>query len=83
MNREPYFEAIGVGVSASAADQKLAVRCLDWTERRHHLAGKLGCAIYKRFRELGWLIPIRDTRVVRVTLEGRTHVWRLLGIAVS
>ncbi len=79
-----WFEAIGVGVPSSAATQKrLAVRCLDWTERRHHLAGTLGCALFKRFRELRWLIPIGDTRVVRVTLEGRTQVWRLLGIAVG
>ena len=79
-----WFEAIGVGVPSSAAAQKrLAVRCLDWTERRHHLAGTLGCALYKQFRELRWLIPIGDTRVVRVTLEGRTQVWRLLGIAVG
>jgi len=79
-----WFEAIGVGVPSSAASQKkLAVRCLDWTERRHHLAGTLGCAIYQRFRELGWLNLVRDTRVVRVTLEGRAQVWRLLGIAVG
>lgn len=79
-----WFEGVGIGMTSSAAAQKkLAVRCLDWTERRHHLAGTLGCAIYKRFRELGWLIPVRDTRVVRVTLEGRTQVWKLLGIAVG
>ena len=67
----------------AAAQKRLAVRCLDWTERRHHLAGTLGCAIFKRFRELRWLIPIGDTRLVRVTLEGRAQVWRLLGIAVG
>jgi len=79
-----WFEGIGLGVPSSpAAEKKLAVRCLDWTERRHHLAGTLGCAIYKRFRELGWLIPIRDTRVVRVTMDGRTQLWKLLGIAVG
>jgi DNA-binding transcriptional ArsR family regulator len=79
-----WFEGIGVGVPSSpAAQKKLAVRCLDWTERQHHLAGTLGCAIYKRFRELGWLIPVRDTRAVRVSLEGRTQVWKLLGIAVG
>jgi DNA-binding transcriptional ArsR family regulator len=79
-----WFEGIGVSIpSATAAQKKLAVRCLDWTERRHHVAGALGCAIFDRFRELGWLIPVRDTRVVRVTLEGRTQVWRLLGIAAG
>jgi DNA-binding transcriptional ArsR family regulator len=79
-----WFEAIGVGVPSSAAGQKrLAVRCLDWTERRPHLAGTLGCAMYKRFLELGWLIPIKNTRAVRVTMEGRTQVSRLLGISAS
>jgi hypothetical protein len=38
-----WFEAIGVDFPSSvAAQKKLAVRCLDWTERRHHLAGTLG-----------------------------------------
>jgi DNA-binding transcriptional ArsR family regulator len=78
-----WFEVIGVGVpSAGVAQKKLAVRCLDWTERRHHLAGTLGCSIFKRFRELGWLIPVRDTRVVRVTLEGQSQLWKMLGIVV-
>jgi DNA-binding transcriptional ArsR family regulator len=78
-----WFEAIEVGVSSTAgARKKLAVRCLDWTERRHHLAGTLGCAIYKRFRELGWLISVRDTRIVRVTLEGQSQLWKMLGIVV-
>jgi DNA-binding transcriptional ArsR family regulator len=78
-----WFEAIGVDASLFASNKKLAVRCLDWTERRHHLAGALGCAIYKRFRDFRWLIPIKDTRVVRVTLEGRTNIWKLFGIAVG
>jgi DNA-binding transcriptional ArsR family regulator len=79
-----WFEAIGVLVPSSvAAQKKLAVRCLDWTERRHHLAGTLGCAIYKGFRKLGWLVPVRDTRALRVTLEGRAQLWKLLGIAVG
>jgi len=73
----------GLHMPPGAPDWHLPVRCLDWTERRHHLAGTLGCALYKQFRELRWLIPIRDTRVVRVTLEGRTQVWRLLGIPVG
>ena len=78
-----WFEAIGVGVPSSASEKKLAVRCLDWTERRHHLAGTLGCSIYERFRELGWLVPVRNTRVVRVTLEGQAQLWKLLAIAVA
>ncbi|HEY2351342.1 MAG TPA: winged helix-turn-helix domain-containing protein [Candidatus Acidoferrum sp.] len=67
----------------SATHKKLARRCLDWTERRHHLAGVLGCALYKHFREVGWLVPVRDTRIVRVTVEGRIRLWELLRIPVG
>ena len=76
-----WFEGVGVHTpSFTIARKKLARRCLDWTERRHHLAGALGCAMYKRFQELGWVAPVRDTRLLRVTLEGQARLWELLRI---
>jgi hypothetical protein len=46
--------------------------CLDWSERRHHLAGTLGAAMMHRFAELKW--AARDTtpgsRVVNFTRVG-------------
>ena len=46
--------------------------CLDWSERRHHLAGTLGAAIMTRFTELKW--AARDatpgSRVVNFTRNG-------------
>jgi DNA-binding transcriptional ArsR family regulator len=46
--------------------------CLDWSERRHHLAGTLGAALLTRFTELKW--AMRDTtpgsRVVNFTRNG-------------
>jgi len=79
-----WFEALRIKVPASTIVQKnLVRRCLDWTERRHHIAGTLGCAMYKRFRELRWLLPVRDTRVLRITLEGRAQFWKLLRIPLA
>jgi len=69
--------------ASTIAQKKFARRCLDWTERRHHIAGTLGCAMYKRFRELRWLLPMRDTRVLRITLEGRAQFWKLLRIPLA
>jgi DNA-binding transcriptional ArsR family regulator len=66
-----------------SAQQKLARRCLDWTERRHHLAGTLGCALYQRLRQLHYLAPIPNTRIIRVTVEGRTRLWNLLHISTA
>jgi DNA-binding transcriptional ArsR family regulator len=79
-----WFEGIGVSIPLSAANRgKLAVRCLDWTERRHHLAGTLGRAMLKRFRELGWCLPVGKTRAVRITIEGRLRFWELLRIPLE
>jgi DNA-binding transcriptional ArsR family regulator len=81
---QAWFASLEIPVRPSTTpQQRLLRRCLDWTERRHHIAGSLGCAMYKRFRELGWLVPVRDTRVVRITVEGRMRFWKLLRIPVG
>jgi DNA-binding transcriptional ArsR family regulator len=44
--------------------------CLDWSERRYHLAGLVGAEICRRCLELGWVVRHRDTRAVRITPVG-------------
>ena len=44
--------------------------CLDWTERRHHLAGALGAAIATGLFELGWIARTGSGRAVRLTPAG-------------
>ena len=55
--------------------------CLDWSERRHHLAGMLGAAIMARFTELKW--AARDdapgSRVVNFTRSGEKRFAALFG----
>jgi len=55
--------------------------CLDWSERRHHLAGTLGAAILTRFTELKW--AMRDatpgSRVVNFTRNGEKRFAALFG----
>jgi DNA-binding transcriptional ArsR family regulator len=57
--------------------------CLDWSERRHHLAGTLGAAIMTRFTELKW--ATRDqapgSRVVNFSRNGETRFAALFGNA--
>jgi hypothetical protein len=76
-----WFADLGIAFTErQMADPRLARCCLDWTERRHHIAGRLGSAILTRFRELKWIMPIRDSRAVRVTLEGEKKLWELLRV---
>jgi DNA-binding transcriptional ArsR family regulator len=44
--------------------------CLDWSERRYHIAGHVGAEICRRCLELGWLARERDTRALRLTAAG-------------
>jgi DNA-binding transcriptional ArsR family regulator len=79
-----WFESLGLEIPEDTrALSKLARRCLDWTERRHHLAGPLGCSMYKRLVELRWVVPIRGSRAVRVTLEGKNRFWELLRLPIG
>jgi len=58
----------------------LARGCLDWTERRLHLAGVAGARLCERFLALGWIVRIGSGRAVRVTPAGRRGLHELLGI---
>lgn len=59
----------------------LCKACLDWSERRHHLAGTLGAAMMKRFTELKW--AARDaapgSRVVNFSRNGEKRFAALFG----
>jgi DNA-binding transcriptional ArsR family regulator len=51
--------------------RNFARTCLDWTERRPHLAGSLGAAVLQMMLDEQWLRRIRNTRAVLVTPKGR------------
>lgn len=54
-----------------------ARRCLDWTERRDHLAGSLGAAVCDKFLASGWITRDKSSRAVHVSLSGRRELERL------
>jgi DNA-binding transcriptional ArsR family regulator len=80
-----WFEQRGILIpySPGVADLKFAYQCLDWTERRPHLAGTLGVNMCKRFLELGWIAPCPKSRAVRITLEGRKAFQKYLRIVTG
>lgn len=66
-----WFAALGVDADALATQRRCFCRpCLDWGERRHHLAGALGSALLARVYALGWARRAKDSRVVQFTEPG-------------
>ena len=69
---ERLFRRLAVDVAgARAARRAFARACLDWSERRHHLAGALGAALLARLFELGWIERTPSSRAVRLSDPGR------------
>lgn len=71
-----FLSRIGVDLDAlSTTGGKRSTRvmcrpCLDWSERRPHLAGAVGAALCTLSLEKGWVRRIDKTRAVAVTPKG-------------
>jgi len=59
----------------------LCKACLDWSARRHHLAGSVGAAVMTRFTELKWAArdPSSGSRIVNFSRNGEKQFARLFG----
>jgi len=69
------FDAAALQASAS---HRIAYPCLDWSERRDHLAGKLGSSLLSHFVERGWLRRIGSERALELTPPGQQALAPLL-----
>jgi DNA-binding transcriptional ArsR family regulator len=66
-----WFTRFGVDVDAVASQRRMMCKaCLDWSERRHHLAGAWGTALLQRLFDLGWARRVKGTRIVQFTPPG-------------
>ena len=76
-----FLAAFGAELTTGARSQRMFCRpCLDWSERRYHIAGQVGAEICRRCLELGWLARSRDSRAVRITPAGRTGLHDTFGV---
>ena len=76
-----WFCSIGVEIG-TIKRKPLAKRCLDWSERRHHLAGALGVALCGRVMDLRWTVRVRDSRALRLSDRGKAQLESELGLAL-
>ncbi|MFE7858115.1 ArsR/SmtB family transcription factor [Streptomyces sp. NPDC057403] len=74
-----WFGAAGIALRPSGR-RPLARACLDWTERRPHLAGVAGAALCRHALDTGWCVRIGSERAVKVTAVGERALHELLGI---
>jgi DNA-binding transcriptional ArsR family regulator len=79
-----FFTGFGITLPAPSATRHRFCRlCLDWTERRPHLAGGVGAAITERCFDLGWMERMERSHAVIVTPPGRRGLLKVFGIDTS
>jgi len=74
------LQRFGVTLVPKTKNRRIYCRpCLDWSERRYHVAGLVGAEICRCCLERGWLTRMRDTRPLSLTPEGRSGLAETFG----
>lgn len=76
-----FFCDFGLDMDAEPRSRRpLCQTCLDWSERRPHLAGRLGAVLLDRVLDLGWVARMPETRALRITRVGKTGFDKTFGL---
>lgn len=68
---EKFLGEFGIDLETLATQRRrLTHACLDWSVRRHHLAGAVGAALLQRSYEAGWARRVKGSRVVAFSPSG-------------
>lgn len=79
-----FFNDTGVNVENLVAQRRrLSHACLDWSVRRHHLAGAIGAALLNQCYELGWARRAKNSRVVDFSPTGERAFRHRFGLRES
>ena len=76
-------KAFFAGVGMDSATPMICKPCLDWSERRPHIAGALGVALCELSFQSGWIRRVDGTRAVSVTHEGRRVFRNAFGLSLA
>ncbi|MDT0341850.1 winged helix-turn-helix domain-containing protein [Streptomyces sp. DSM 44938] len=75
-----WLRALGIADDHSGTGRAHVRSCLDWTERRHHLAGAVGAALLTHALDSGWAARRGTTRVIDLSDRGRVALREHLGL---
>jgi DNA-binding transcriptional ArsR family regulator len=80
---EKFLTEFGIRLDEAREGRRTFCRpCLDWSERRLHLAGALGASLAERCFDLGWIARIRDSRALKISAKGERGFADAFGVSL-
>lgn len=81
---EKFFADIQIDIDhVKKRRRSFSHKCLDWSERRHHLAGALGNALLEKMVEWNWVGRLPETRALHITNEGKKGFKEIFSLDVD
>jgi hypothetical protein len=78
-----FLESIGVDLSSPPRRRIFCRPCLDWSERRPHLAGFVGAALLRYAFDRSWIKRVKGSRALAITPAGEQGFAKTFGIVVD
>jgi DNA-binding transcriptional ArsR family regulator len=79
-----FLAGLGIALTAPSRSRRIFCRpCLDWSERRYHVAGHVGSEICRCCLQLSWFARERDSRALRLTPAGMAGLRDTFGVVIS
>jgi DNA-binding transcriptional ArsR family regulator len=77
---QDFFRRFGVALNQPKNRRTFCRPCLDWSERRFHVAGLVGAHLLRTFIDRSWLEPQQDTRAMLITPAGQKGFAATFGV---
>ncbi|MFT4153149.1 ArsR/SmtB family transcription factor [Parafilimonas sp.] len=79
-----WFNELHIDATSLQLQRRSFLRpCLDWSERRYHMAGSLAAAFLNKMLQQDWLRATKNSRVVIVTAKGQQQLYNRLKVVIK
>ena len=80
---EKWFSDFGVNIGDAKKQKRIFLKpCLDWSERRYHIAGSVGTLLLNKMLEQDWIRRTANSRVIIITAKGEKEMLQNFKIVV-
>jgi len=80
---EKWFSDFGVNLEEAQKQKRIFLKpCLDWSERRNHIAGSVGALLMNRMLEQDWIRRTSNSRAIIITGKGEKELLKYFKIVI-